>query len=122
MRLKVALPVKGIEGEETLDSRFGRCDRFLFLDTETGERYSKENEAKTMGGAGIMAAQSVISQNVDALITPDLGPNAFRVISSAGIDVYRSEVGDVNQLIMDLENGKLEKSRSPTVEGHHGDR
>lgn len=119
--MKIAIPVKGSEGKEVLDSRFGRCERFLFVDTETGERFSRENEAKNMGGAGIMAAQAVISQNVNVLITPDLGPNAFKVISSAGIEVFRAEGGKADDLLSDLTDGKLERSISATVEGHHGE-
>ncbi len=119
--MKIAIAVKGPMGEEVLDERFGRCERFLFVDTITGERTSKENEAKDMGGAGIMAAQSVVSQGVEVLIAPDLGPNAFKVISSAGIDVFRSQGGDVDRLLKDLDEGKLERSRTPTVTGHHGE-
>jgi predicted Fe-Mo cluster-binding NifX family protein len=120
--MKIALAVKASEGEEVLDDRFGRCERFRFVDTETGESFSRVNEARNMGGAGIMAAQSVISQGVDALIAPDLGPNAFKVIASAGIDVYRASGGTVSDLIEDLKAGRLARSRAPTVSGHHGEK
>lgn len=117
--MRVAIPVKGNKDEEMLDDRFGRCERFLYIDTRSGKRYSKANEAKGMGGAGIMAAQSVVSEDVNILITPDLGPNAFKVISAARIDVYQARGGLVNDLLKDLEDGKLVKSSKPTVEGHH---
>lgn len=117
--MRIAIPVKGPKGEEMLDNRFGRCERFLFVNTENDSRTTRENEARNMGGAGIMAAQTVVSEQVDVLITPDLGPNAFKVISSAGVDVYKASRGTVEQLLKELEEGKLERARSATVAGHH---
>lgn len=119
--MKLAIAVRGPEGSEVLDDRFGRCERFLIIDTETDKRYSRKNEARDMGGAGIMAAQSLISEGVEALIAPDLGPNAFRVVSSAGIDVHTASGGNIDDLLKSFKEGRLKKSSTPTVKGHHGD-
>jgi predicted Fe-Mo cluster-binding NifX family protein len=40
------------------------------------------------GGAGIQAAQTVANRGVEAVITGQIGPNAVRVLNSAGIAVY----------------------------------
>ncbi len=69
-----------------LDKRFGRCEYFQIHDTNTGEIKILENEGESAsGGAGIAASNQLINQNVDIIITGNLGPNAFGIIVKEGI-------------------------------------
>lgn len=90
--MKIAVSAVGQNKESLLDRRFGRCDYFLIYDTETGEFKSiGNNGVSSGGGAGIAAASQVIEENVSAIITGNLGPNAFELVEKAGIKTYSCE-------------------------------
>lgn len=117
--MKIAIAARGPEGDEKLDSRFGRCEKFVFVDTDTGERTASINGGREMGGAGISAAQVVVDAGSDALIAPEVGPKAFRVLSGAGVEIYRSRGGSLEEILEELKKGNLEMTASATVAAHH---
>ncbi|MEA4968653.1 hypothetical protein SDC9_153429 [bioreactor metagenome] len=87
--MKIAVSATGQNKESILDRRFGRCDYFLIFDTENGEvKAIGNNGVLSGGGAGIAAASQVIEENAEAIITGNLGPNAFELIEKAGIKSY----------------------------------
>jgi predicted Fe-Mo cluster-binding NifX family protein len=91
--MRIAISAAGQNKESLLDRRFGRCDYFLVYDTETGEfKAIVNNGVSSGGGAGIAAASQVIEENVSAIITGNLGPNAFELVEKAGIKAYSCEV------------------------------
>jgi predicted Fe-Mo cluster-binding NifX family protein len=72
-----------------VDARFGRSTYFLLVDTDTMEaRPLPNNGASASRGAGTQAAQFVVKQEVDAVISGDFGPNAYRVLDAAGLPLY----------------------------------
>ena len=91
--MKIAISAAGQNKESLMDRRFGRCDYFLIYDTETEEfRTIKNNGVSSGGGAGIAAASQVIEEDVSAIITGNLGPNAFELIEKSGIKAYGCEI------------------------------
>ena len=108
--MKVGISSTGKEIADLLDPRFGRCSFFLIYDTDSESVKSVENEGRMSGGgAGIAAAQQIIDEGADTVITGNLGPNAFNLFKSAGIKVYRCENIKVNNAIQLLKEGKLEE-------------
>lgn len=98
--MKIAVSATGKNKESLLDRRFGRCDYFLIFDTETEVFKVIENKGVASGGgAGIAAASQVIEENVSAIITGNLGPNAFELIEKAEIKAYCCEEIPVFQAI-----------------------
>ncbi len=90
--MRIAVSATGQSKESLLDRRFGRCDYFLIFNTETGDfKAISNNGVSSSGGAGIAAASQVIEENVTAIITGNLGPNAFELIERAGIKAYSCE-------------------------------
>lgn len=88
--MKIAVSATGKENNSLIDMRFGRCEYFQIHDFENGEIKIIENEAKeASGGAGIAAAQLIIDEGVDVVITGNLGPNAYRVLKSGEIKTYK---------------------------------
>lgn len=80
--MKVAISSVGQTLEDDLDTRFGRAAFFLVVDSDTLKFSVIDNAARAAsGGAGIVAAQSVIDQHVEAVIAGQLGPNALNVLS-----------------------------------------
>lgn len=72
---------------DTLDAPaspvFGRCPTYLFVDSDTMQFEAVPNPAMSQGGgAGIQAAQFVVERGAQAVLTGNLGPNAFDAGSS----------------------------------------
>ena len=104
-----------------MDQRFGRCPYFLIIDSETGSFEAVANVAAgAMGGAGIQAAQSISGKNVKAVITGNVGPNAFQTLSAAGIQIIVGASGTIREAIEKFKKGELRNTGAPTVSGHYG--
>jgi len=119
--MKVAVSSTGTSLDSNVDARFGRCPYFIIYDTDSGNFEYIENQSRqAMGGAGIQTAQMLINQNVEAIITGNIGPNAYRVLSSSPIKVYSGVTGTVRDAIDRLEKGELKASSGPDVPPHFG--
>lgn len=79
------------------------------------------NEALgAMGGAGIQAAQAITNQGAEILITGNVGPNAFQVLSALGIKIVTGVSGPIRDVVEKYKKGELETSQVPTVGNHFG--
>lgn len=97
---KICVTSSGPTLESTVDPRFGRCAYFIIADSETYAFEAVSNEAAiASGGAGIRAAQTVASMNVDAVLTGSVGPNAFPALQDAGIKILAGVSGTVRAAI-----------------------
>jgi predicted Fe-Mo cluster-binding NifX family protein len=104
-----------------VDQRFGRCQYFLFLDSETMEAEAISNESSLAAhGAGIQAAQTVANSGAKVVITGNVGPNAFRVLSATGIKIVSGASGSVKDAVEKYKKGQLQEITGPTVGGHLG--
>jgi len=110
--MKVAISAFSENMEENVCPIFGRAPGFLIViieDNAVKERKFLQNSAsQAFRGAGIQAAQLLLNEGVDALITMQLGPNAFTVLQQAGIKIFRAEPGSVRQNIEKLISNKLQ--------------
>ena len=96
--------------ESSCDPRFGRCQFFVKYDTDKKVYEFIENTGISANhGAGIAAAQVVVDQKVDYLLTGNLGPKAFQVVSGAGIKAFRVEGVSVGEAVeqFDVKTGEL---------------
>lgn len=119
--MKIAISSSGKTLESNVDSRFGRCPYFIIYDTDSAGFEAVENQSRqAMGGAGIQAAQVVSEKKVEAIITGNIGPNAFKVLSSASIDIFSGISGTVNSAIEKIKNGELKITSGPDVSSHFG--
>jgi predicted Fe-Mo cluster-binding NifX family protein len=119
--MKIAVSAEGSDLASTVDPRFGRCSYFVFYDTDTQETTAKANGAVSSGhGAGIQAAQSILSEGVGAVIAGRVGPNAWQVLRSAGLSVYECPAIPISEALDRLESGSLRALNGPTGRGHGG--
>jgi predicted Fe-Mo cluster-binding NifX family protein len=119
--MRVAVSAIGNDLNSPVDPRFGRCNVFIILDTDTLNFKAVPNSSIGVAhGAGIGAAQNVAQQNVQAVITGHVGPNAHMALNQAGIEVYTGANGTVLEAVEAFKSGKLSKAKSPTVGGHFG--
>src|SRR4030042_4201382 len=119
--MKVAVSSSGKDLDSQMDPRFGRCQYFLFVDSETMKFEAIENGGlMASGGAGVQAAQLVVQKGATALITGNLGPNAASALSAAGIKVYLVTGGTVKDVIEGYRSGSLREASGATVPSHFG--
>lgn len=108
--MKIAVTCSGKKLEDKLDQRFGRAPYFLLVDSDT-MKYTviDESSDKPTGGAGIAAAQNLLDKGVETVITGQLGPNAFRVLQAAGLDLYQGIPVSAEDSIRAWKENKLER-------------
>jgi len=119
--MKIAISSMGKKLDSDIDPRFGRCQYFLVIDTETMELDSHSNEdSAAMGGAGIQAAQFMAELGVQAVLTGNVGPNAFETLNAAGIKIFTGIEGEIREAVNKFNKGELNETQSSTVGGHFG--
>ena len=119
--MKIAITAQDKNLEAQVDPRFGRCAYIIIYDTEAKSWEAIENQnAQLGGGAGIQTAQSVAEKNVEALLTGNIGPNAFEALSAADITIYANVSGLVFDAISEFGSGQLKEYTAPSVESHAG--
>ena len=119
--MKVAISSSGTALVSNVDARFGRCPYFIIYDTGEETFSHIDNQSRqAMGGAGIQAAQMIVNQDVEAVITGNIGPNAYKVLSAASINVYSGTTGTVENAIDRLKKDELKSSKGPDVTPHFG--
>jgi predicted Fe-Mo cluster-binding NifX family protein len=119
--MKIAISATGPDLNAEVDPRFGRCQYLIIADPETMQFEAIANEsAMAAGGAGISAAQVIAGKGVTALLTGNCGPNAYQVLSPAGIKVITGVSGKIKDVIKDYRAGKLTASAQPNVPDHFG--
>lgn len=120
--MKIAVTSQGTTLDSPVDPRFGRARYFIIYDTDTGgfECVDNEQNVNAPQGAGIQSAENIARHKIKALLTGHCGPNAFRTLSSAGIQVYTGLTGTVREAVEDFKAGRLTASGRPDVQGHWG--
>lgn len=108
--MKIAISASGRNKDNLLDVRFGRCEYFQIHDSENGEVLVVENKGLTCsGGAGIAASQQLVDENVEVVITGNLGPNAFEIIEKAKIKPYKCVSISIESVLEKFKNNELEE-------------
>ncbi|MEM3693602.1 MAG: NifB/NifX family molybdenum-iron cluster-binding protein [Candidatus Bathyarchaeia archaeon] len=111
--MKVAVSATGSDLEAQVDPRFGRCQYFVIVETETMVFEAIPNTiAGAMSGAGIQAAQALAKKGVETIITGSVGPNAYQVLSSAGIRIFIGASGTVRGALESFKRGQLREVKA----------
>lgn len=118
--MKIAFTMSGEDLDASLDSRFGRAPKFLIydLDSDTFAVVDNEQSRSAAQGAGIQAAETVARTGAKCLVTGHCGPNAFRVLSAAGIRIFNTDAPTVAAALEQYHAGQLAEAKSADVEGH----
>ncbi|NQT81400.1 NifB/NifX family molybdenum-iron cluster-binding protein [bacterium] len=119
--MKVAVSSTGASLDSQVDPRFGRCQYFIIVDTETMEFEAIENpNIMAMGGAGIQSAQLIANKGAEVVLTGNSGPNAFQTLSAAGVKVVIGVAGTVKDAVERFKRGELPPTAQPNVASHFG--
>ena len=118
--MRLAITAAGPELSSPVDQRFGRARYLLMVDTPERTVTAIDNQAgmNAAQGAGIQTAQSVIDNKATVLITGHCGPKAFRALKAAGIHVYLTPGGSVDDVIGRFQTGELTPAPAADVDSH----
>jgi len=118
--MKVVVTAQGNELSSEIDLRFGRAKWLIVIDTETGDFEVHDNvmNLNAVQGAGIQTGQNIVNLGVDAVITGNVGPNAFKTLNAAGVKIFLTEKQTVQEAVDSFKAGNLKGVEQANVEGH----
>jgi predicted Fe-Mo cluster-binding NifX family protein len=119
--MKICITSEGTTLDSKIDPRFGRCRYFMMIDTDTMAFNAIENASiQASGGAGIQAGQLMASNQLKAVLTGNVGPNAFQTLQAAGIEIFTGASGTVREALEKFKEGGFKKTQGPTVDAKKG--
>jgi len=119
--MKICITSEGKNLDSNVDPRFGRCQYFIIVDTDSLEFEAVENpNIDSMGGAGIQSGQLVVSKGAKSVLTGNVGPNAHQVLSAAGISIFVGVSGTVKEAIDGYKKGEYKEANKPSVGSKFG--
>ena len=88
--MKIAFSSTGNGWKENIDIKFGRSKVFFVLNTENNETKFIENASyESEHAAGTNAAKRIADENINVLITGQIGPQAREILASKGTQIFR---------------------------------
>ena len=115
--MKICVTSKGENLEAPVDSRFGRREYFIIVDSDSLEfEVIRNPHLDAMGGAGIQSGQLVAAEGVNVLLTGNIGPNAFQTLHAAGIEIICGVSGTVSEAIEKYKKGNFSPAQRPTTD------
>ncbi len=119
--MKICVSAQGDNLDCQVDPRFGRCRYFIFVDSDSMEFEAVDNSnAASAGGAGIRSAQLVADKGVQALLSGNVGPNAFQALQAAGIKVITGLTGTIKEAVEKFKTGEYKETTDPSVGSKFG--
>ena len=119
--MKICVTAEGNNLDAQIDRRFGRCQYFIFVDTDTMEFEAVPNQNVTgMGGVGIQSGQLVAEKQAQVVLTGNIGPNASQTLEAAGIGVVLNLSGRVKEAVEQYKNGQLQPVKGPNAQEKSG--
>jgi predicted Fe-Mo cluster-binding NifX family protein len=104
-----------------VDPRFGRCQFFVFVETDDLSFEAVENPNIAVGGgAGIQSAQAIAEKGAAVVLTGNCGPNAYQTLAAAGVQVIVGVSGSVRQVVEQFKSGAFSAADQPNVQSHFG--
>jgi len=118
--MKIVVTGQGKELSNEVDLRFGRAKWLIAVDTETGDFTAHDNAVNLNAaqGAGIQTGRNVAELDVEAVITGNVGPNAFKTLNAAGVKIFLAEKQTIAEAVESFKAGKLKEVDNANVEGH----
>ena len=119
--MKICITAQGDKLDSQIDPRFGRCQYFIIVDIETLEFEAIQNpNIDAMGGAGVQSGQFVAEKQAKAVLTGNVGPNAFQTLQAGGLEVIVGVSGSVKEAIEKYKKGELKPTNNPSVDRKFG--
>jgi len=103
--MKVAVPTRG----KNVDDHFGHCETYTVFNIDENKKVINSEILPSPQGCGCKSnIASVLKQKgVTVMLAGNMGNGALNVLTNQGIEVFRGNTGDVNQLILQFLEGKV---------------
>ncbi|MBW2036096.1 MAG: NifB/NifX family molybdenum-iron cluster-binding protein [Deltaproteobacteria bacterium] len=112
----VAITSKGKTLEAEMELRFSRSPFFIIADTETGEFKAFKNPgASAKDAACVDAVKFLVSQGVKAILTGNIGHNAFTTVKDTQMKIYWATAGTVGKALEKFKKRRLLLAKEPSV-------
>lgn len=113
--MKLIITSQGTDPAGPVDPRFGRARYFILFDTDSEEFKVLDNtdQVEAAQGAGVQAAQNIVTSGAEILLTGACGPKAFEVLSAAGVKIYSGIKGTVQEAVQAWRQNELELLNDP---------
>jgi len=112
--MKIAVSATEGSLDANVDLRFGRCPYYVIFEVEGKEIKNHEilenTGAQGLRGVGITGAQMVTNKGIEVVITGNIGPNAFNVLSPTGIKIITGVSGNVKEAVEKYLKGELKET------------
>ena len=119
--MKICVTSQKGDLEAEVDPRFGRCQYFVIVDTDTLEFEAVQNSnISGMGGVGVQSGQFVSEKGVKAVLTGNVGPNAFQTLKAADIEIVTGVTGTVKEAVQKYKEGGFKTVEGPNVDSKAG--
>jgi predicted Fe-Mo cluster-binding NifX family protein len=119
--MKICITSDGGSLDSEVDPRFGRCPYFIFVETDSLEFEAVQNpNIDAMGGAGVQSGQFVAEKQIKAVLTGNVGPNAYQTLQAAGVDVITGVSGTVGEAVEKYKKGQFNPTKGPSVGSKFG--
>jgi len=119
--MKVCITSQGNNLDSQISQIFGRCQYFIFVDTDTLEFEAVKNQnISGSGGVGIKSGQLVVGKQAETILTGYVGPNAAKTLQAAGVNIVLDISGSVKEVVEKYKNGEFEYSNEPNVKDKSG--
>ena len=106
--MKICVTSQGDHLDAAIDPRFGRCQYFMIVDTETMSFEALRNGNVTgMGGVGIQSGRLMAEKGVEVVLTGNVGPNASQTLEAAGIRVVVHVTGSVKEAVASFKKDQM---------------
>jgi predicted Fe-Mo cluster-binding NifX family protein len=110
--MKIAVSSIGKDIGAYVSDVFGRCPYFIIAKIENNEikeTATIENKNKDqMSGVGVLTSQMIAKENVEVVITKNIGPRALNVLRQFDIKIYLG-TGSIKEVLQKFIEGKLER-------------
>ncbi|MCF7886848.1 MAG: NifB/NifX family molybdenum-iron cluster-binding protein [Candidatus Omnitrophica bacterium] len=119
--MKICITAEGGNLESKIDSRFGRAQYFLIIDTESNGLEAIQNpNVGGMGGVGVQSGQLISEKGAKVVLTGNVGPNAYKTLKAAGIEIISGISGTAKEAVEAYKQGKFKPGNGPSVDSKFG--
>ena len=111
--MKVVVTARGSTPDSDIDERMGRAYWLMVYETDNNSWQAINNEAgrNALQNAGQHTANLLIDLGIEAVLTGEIGPRAFRLLNSSNIDIYLGAAGTVMDTLVSWHDGELRKAK-----------
>lgn len=114
--MKMAITSRGETLDSDVESRFSRSPFFVIVDTEKeGVKAFKNPGASAKDAACVDAVRFLLENGVQAIVTGEIGHNAFVNLADTPMRVYLGVEGTVREGLQVFKRGRLGRAKGPSV-------